>query len=71
MAKLNLSPKILDVLDFGTPSAERDISRGLEKYFVESAAYRRVRSGAKTEASGGEHTAWSGGTAGAGHSRGW
>ncbi|WP_396448043.1 P-loop ATPase, Sll1717 family [Actinomadura sp.] len=48
MAKLSLSPKILDVLDFGTPSAERDISRGLEKYFVESAAYQRVRSGAKT-----------------------
>ncbi|MFD0532589.1 P-loop ATPase, Sll1717 family [Actinomadura luteofluorescens] len=48
MAKLNLSPKILDVLDFGTPSAERDISRGLEKYFVESPAYHRVRSGAKT-----------------------
>lgn len=48
MAKLSLSPKILDVLDFGTPSAERDISRGLEKYFVESPAYQRVRSGAKT-----------------------
>ncbi|GAA4393251.1 hypothetical protein GCM10023088_72380 [Actinomadura verrucosospora] len=48
MAKLSLSPKILDVLDFGTPSAERDISRGLEKYFVESPAYHRVRSGAKT-----------------------
>lgn len=48
MAELSLSPKIFDVLDFGTPSAERDISRGLEKYFVESAAYQRVRSGAKT-----------------------
>lgn len=48
MAKLSLSPKIFDVLDFGTPSAERDISRGLEKCFVESAAYHRVRSGAKT-----------------------
>ncbi|XRQ02905.1 P-loop ATPase, Sll1717 family [Actinomadura welshii] len=48
MAKVSLSPKILDVLDFGTPSAERDISRGLEKYFVESPAYHRVRSGAKT-----------------------
>ncbi|QXJ25340.1 hypothetical protein AGRA3207_006822 [Actinomadura graeca] len=48
MAKLILSPKILNVLDFGTPSAERDISRGLEKYFVESAAYQRLRSGAKT-----------------------
>ncbi|RKS74569.1 hypothetical protein BZB76_3086 [Actinomadura pelletieri DSM 43383] len=48
MGGLTLSPKILDVLDFGTPSAERDISRGLEKYFVESDAYQRVRSGAKT-----------------------
>ncbi|TDE35160.1 hypothetical protein [Actinomadura sp. 6K520] len=48
MAKLTLSPKILDVLDFGTPSAERDISRGLEKCFVESPAYQRVRTGAKT-----------------------
>ncbi|MFG2245725.1 P-loop ATPase, Sll1717 family [Spirillospora sp. NPDC048823] len=48
MGRLSLSPKILDVLDFGTPSAERDISRGLEKYFVESDAYQRVRSGAKT-----------------------
>ncbi|MFD0856354.1 P-loop ATPase, Sll1717 family [Actinomadura adrarensis] len=48
MGRLNLSPKVLDVLDFGTPSAERDISRGLEKCFVESAAYQRVRSGAKT-----------------------
>ncbi|TDB90035.1 hypothetical protein E1264_06335 [Actinomadura sp. KC216] len=48
MGKVTLSPKILDVLDFGTPSAERDISRGLEKYFVESDAYQRVQSGAKT-----------------------
>lgn len=48
MSRLALSAKILDHLDFGTPSAERDIGRGLEKYFVESAAYQRVRSGAKT-----------------------
>ncbi|QKW35234.1 hypothetical protein HUT06_15285 [Actinomadura sp. NAK00032] len=48
MAKLSLSPKILDVLDFGTPSAERDIARGLGSYFVESPTYQRVRSGAKT-----------------------
>ncbi|MBC6458885.1 hypothetical protein HKK72_13385 [Actinomadura sp. HBU206391] len=39
---------MLDHLDFGTPSAERDIGRGLEKCFVESAAYQRVHSGAKT-----------------------
>jgi len=34
-------------IDFGAPSAERDIERGLEEYFVESEAYGRVRSGAK------------------------
>ncbi len=48
MPRLVLSPKVLDHLDFGTPSAERDIGRGLEKYFVESSAYQRVRSGTKT-----------------------
>jgi hypothetical protein len=48
MPRLALSPKVLDHLDFGTPSAERDITRGLEKCFVESAAYQRVNSGAKT-----------------------
>jgi hypothetical protein len=48
MARLKLSSKILEHLDFGTPSAERDIGRGLEKCFVESAAYQRVHSGAKT-----------------------
>jgi hypothetical protein len=48
MRSLTLSPKILRGLDFGAPAAERDIGRGLEKYFVESAAYDRVRSGAKT-----------------------
>jgi len=34
-------------IDFGAPSAERDIDRGLEEYFVESEAYNRVRTGAK------------------------
>jgi hypothetical protein len=48
LPRLVLSGKILDYLDFGTPSAERDISRGLEKCFVESAAYQRVQSGVKT-----------------------
>ena len=37
----------LAAIDFGAPSAERDIERGLEEYFVESEAYSRVRSGAK------------------------
>ncbi|MBT2209747.1 P-loop ATPase, Sll1717 family [Actinomadura sp. NEAU-AAG7] len=48
MAKVSLPQKVFDVLDFGTPSAERDIGRGLEKYFVESPAFHRVRSGSKT-----------------------
>jgi TIR domain len=45
---LKLPPGILRDLDFGAPAAERDIGRGLAKYFVESAAFDRVRSGAKT-----------------------
>ncbi len=48
MAGLALSARVLRSLDFGAPAAERDIGRGLEKYFVESAAYQRVRCGAKT-----------------------
>jgi hypothetical protein len=48
MAGLALSPKVMRGLDFGAPAAERDMARGLEKYFVESAAFDRVRSGAKT-----------------------
>ncbi len=48
MATLTLSPKVMRGLDFGAPAAERDIGRGLEKYFVESTAFERVRSGAKT-----------------------
>jgi hypothetical protein len=39
---------VVGTLDFGAPAAERDIGRGLEKYFIESVAYQRVRSGAKT-----------------------
>jgi hypothetical protein len=48
MARLSLPPKVMRGLDFGAPAAERDMGRGLEKYFVESAAFDRVRSGAKT-----------------------
>ena len=48
MAALTLSPKVMRGLDFGAPAAERDIGRGLESYFVESTAFERVRSGAKT-----------------------
>jgi hypothetical protein len=48
MAKLTLSSRILEDLDFGAPAAERDIGRGLEKYFIESPAYKRVSTGAKT-----------------------
>jgi hypothetical protein len=39
---------VLRHLNFGAPAAERDISQGLRDYFVESEAYRRVRSGQKT-----------------------
>lgn len=48
MTELKLPPRIMNGLDFGAPAAERDIGRGLEQYFVESAAFDRVRSGAKT-----------------------
>jgi hypothetical protein len=48
LAVLKLSPKTLRALDFGAPAAERDIGRGLDKYFVESTAFDRVRSGTKT-----------------------
>jgi len=48
LATLKLPSKTLRNLDFGAPAAERDIGRGLDKYFVESAAFDRVRSGAKT-----------------------
>lgn len=48
MARLALPLSVIDNLYFGAPAAERDIGRGLEKYFVESVAYQRVCSGAKT-----------------------
>lgn len=38
----------LSTLDFGAPAAERDVSKGLYEYFVESEEYRRVATGAKT-----------------------
>lgn len=38
----------LDALDLGAPAAERDIQRGLEYYFVESPAFRRVSERSKT-----------------------
>lgn len=43
-----IRPASLSGLDFGAPAAERDIERGLEDYFIESEAYRRVSSGEKT-----------------------
>ena len=48
MARFALPLNVFANLDFGAPAAERDIGRGLEKYFIESVAYKRVRSGAKT-----------------------
>jgi energy-coupling factor transporter ATP-binding protein EcfA2 len=38
----------LNQIDLGAPAAERDIRRGLEHYFVESEAFRRVSNGSKT-----------------------
>jgi len=38
----------LSHVDLGAPAAERDIERGLQQYFVESEAYRRVSDGTKT-----------------------
>lgn len=38
----------LSDLNFGAPAAERDINQGLDDYFVESDAFRRVESGKKT-----------------------
>ncbi|SQD95450.1 conserved hypothetical protein [Parafrankia sp. Ea1.12] len=35
-------------LSFGAPAAERDIRRGLDAYFIESAAYRNMNTGTKT-----------------------
>ena len=35
-------------LNFGAPAAERDINEGLDDYFVESDAFRRVAAGRKT-----------------------
>ncbi|WP_088312622.1 P-loop ATPase, Sll1717 family [Kineosporia sp. R_H_3] len=41
-------PIDLSTVYLGAPSAERDIHSGLEHYFVESEAFRRVASGQKT-----------------------
>ncbi|WP_305789350.1 hypothetical protein [Symbioplanes lichenis] len=38
----------LAALDLGAPAAERDIQRGLEHYFVESEAFKRVSDRTKT-----------------------
>ncbi|MCK9894828.1 hypothetical protein [Frankia sp. AgB32] len=35
-------------LSFGAAAAERDVRRGLDAYFIESSAYTRMNSGAKT-----------------------
>ena len=47
MGRVSLPAMSISRIDFGAPSAERDIERGLGEYFVESEAYERVRSGAK------------------------
>jgi hypothetical protein len=38
----------LENVDFGAPAAERDIHKGLQEYFVESEAYKRVATREKT-----------------------
>jgi hypothetical protein len=47
MACASPPPRPLSKVDFGAPAAERDIERGLDEYFVESEAYRRVKAGTK------------------------
>jgi hypothetical protein len=47
MACASTPPRPLSKVDFGAPAAERDIERGLDEYFVESEAYRRVKAGTK------------------------
>jgi hypothetical protein len=47
MGRVSLPATSLSRIDFGAPSAERDIERGLGEYFVESETYERVRSGSK------------------------
>ena len=47
MGRVSLPAMSISRIDFGAPSAERDIERGLGEYFVESEAYERVRTGAK------------------------
>jgi hypothetical protein len=47
MARVNLPLGSLSRVDFGAPAAERDIERGLDEYFVESEAYKRVKAGTK------------------------
>lgn len=37
----------IEDVEFGAPAAERDIDHGLESYFVESEAFKRVQSGSK------------------------
>lgn len=47
MARASVPPESFSGIDFGAPAAERDIERGLDEYFVESEAYKRVKAGAK------------------------
>jgi hypothetical protein len=47
MARVRLPHELFSTVDFGAPAAERDIERGLDEYFVESEAYKRVKAGTK------------------------
>jgi hypothetical protein len=47
MERANINSRTFSGISLGAPAAERDIERGLEDYFVESATYERVRLGSK------------------------
>jgi hypothetical protein len=47
MTRASMHSAELSGISLGAPAAERDIERGLEDYFVESATYERVRLGSK------------------------
>ncbi|WP_437128298.1 ORC-CDC6 family AAA ATPase, partial [Pseudomonas aeruginosa] len=38
----------LESVDLGAPAAERDIHKGLQHYFIQSEAFRRVSNRSKT-----------------------
>ena len=47
MARTRIPLTEISSINLGAPAAERDIEKGLEEYFFESATYDRVRRGSK------------------------